>query len=106
MVSLAAASLTLTPTSTPAEVYTQIGSLKELCRQANLFEAALSVLQARGGTAAKGDDSVKQHSTCLKLYQAVRSLKKRDNKKAKTERLYSTLTAAFDAHRQRTLNQD
>ena len=42
----------------------------------------------------------------FKLYQAVRSTKKRDNKKDKTERLYSTLAAAFDAHRRKTLNQD
>ena len=36
----------------------------------------------------------------------MRSAKKRDNKKDKTEQLYSTLAATFDAHRRRTLNQD
>ena len=106
MSSLVAASLTLTPTSTPKQIYARVGSLRDLRRHANLFEAALSVLQARGGTAEQGDDSVKQHSTCFKLYQAVRSLKKRDNKKVKTERLYPTLEAAFDAHRRRTLIRD
>ena len=98
--------LTLTPTSTPAEIYAQIGCLKELRRQSNLFEADLSEQQLRGSTAEKGDGGVKQHSTCFKLYQAVRSLKKRDNKKDTKERLYPTLAAAFDAHRRRTLNQD
>ena len=51
--------LTLTPTSTPTEIYTQITSLTELRRQANLFEAALSNQQSDGD---------KQHSTCFKLY--------------------------------------
>ena len=97
MVSLAATGLTLTATSTPTEIYTQIGSLTELRRQANLFEAAVTDQQPDGG---------KQHFTCFKLYQAVRSAKKRDNKKDKTEQLYSTLAAAFDAHRRKTLNQD
>ena len=106
MVSLAATSLTLIPTSTPREIYAQINSLNDLRRQSNLFEAALSAPQPRGGADEEGNDGVKQRSTCFKLYQAVRSLKKRDNKKDKRERLYSTLAAAFDAHRQRTLDQD
>ena len=98
----------LTPTSTPAEIYARISSLTELRRQSNLFEVALSDQQLRGSTADDGDGGggVKQHSTCFKLYQAVRSLKKRDNKKDKKERLYRTLAAAFDAHRRRTLGQD
>ena len=98
----------LTPTSTPAEIYAQVSSLKELRRQSNLFEAALSEQQLRGSTAEDGDGGggLKQHSTCFKLYQAVRSLKKRDNKKDKKEWLYPTLAAAFDAHRRRTLGQD
>ena len=107
-VSLPATHIMLTPTSTPAEIYAQISSLTELRRQSNLFEAALSEQQLRGSTAEDGDGGggFKQHSTCFKLYQAVRSLKKRDNKKDKKERLYPTLAAAFDAHRRRTLGQD
>ena len=106
MSSLVATSLTLTPTSTPAEIYAQIGTLKEVRCQANQFGAALSEQQLRAGTAEKEDGSVEQHSTCFKLYQAMRSLKKRDNKKDTKERLYPTLAAAFDAHRRRTLDQE
>ena len=94
MVSLAATGLTLTPTSTPTEIYTLITSLTELRRQANLFEAALSNQQPDGG---------KQHSTCFKLYQAVRSAKKRDNKKRQDERQFGTLEDAFNAHRSKAL---
>ena len=86
--------LTLTPTSTPTEIYTLITSLTELRRQANLFEAALSNQQPVGG---------KQHSTCFKLYQAVRSAKKRDNKKRQDERQFDTLEDAFNAHLSKAL---
>ena len=98
--------MSLTPTSTPKEIYAQIDSLTKLRRQANLFEAALSEQQRPADIAEKGDDSVEYHSTCFKLYQAVRSLRKRDNKKETKDQLYPTLVAAFDAHRRRTLTQD
>ena len=106
MESLAASTLTLTPYSTPREIYTQIFSLKDLRYQSSQFEAALSKRQRDVTNEERGSGHAKRHSTCFKLYQAVRPLKKRDNKKDKTERLYPTLAAAFDAHRQKTLSQD
>ena len=69
-----------------------------------MFEAALAAQRTAGGK-EQADDGVKQHSTCFKLYQSVRSLKKRDKKKEKKERRYATLSAAFEAHRQKTLDQ-
>ena len=83
---------TPTPSSTPKQIYTLLTSLTQLRNHANVFEAALTAQRA-AATAAdnkdKVDDDVRQHSTCFRLYQAVRSLKKRDKKKAKEERLYA-----------------
>ena len=100
---------TLTPTSTPKQlkqIYTLLTSLTQLRHHASVFEAALTAQRAAAAADKKDkvDDDVRQHSTCFRLYQAVRSLKKRDKKKAKEERLYTTLTAAFEAHRQKTLD--
>ena len=72
-----------------------------------MFEAALAQQKGSGVRDTddkKDDDHGEKHSTCFKLYQAVRSLKKRDNKKEEKERLYSTLEDAFDAHRHKVLS--
>ena len=95
----------LTLASTPKEIYAQVSSLKDLRHHTAVFEAALVQQKGSGGrhTDDKNDDDHgEKHSTCFKLYQAVRSLKKRDNKKE--QRLYSTLEDAFDAHRHKVLS--
>ena len=100
-----AAALTLT--SSPKDIYAHVSSLKELRHHTAVFEAALAQQKGSGVRDTddkKDDDHGEKHSTCFKLYQAVRSLKKRDNKKEEKERLYSTLEDAFDAHRHKVLS--
>ena len=97
----------LTPTSTSKEIYSQVSSLKELRHHTTVLEAILAEQKTDGGRGAdesKDDNPGDSHSTCFKLCQAVRSLKKRDNKKEKKERLYSTLDDAFNTHRLKILS--
>ena len=72
-----------------------------------MIEAALAQQKGSGGRDTdfeKAANHGEKHSTCFELYQAVRSLKKRDNKKEEKERLYSTLEDAFNAHRHKVLS--
>ena len=83
----------LTLASTPKDIYAQVSSLKELRHHTAVFEAALAQQKGSGGRDTddnNDDDHGVKHSTCFELYQAMCSLKKRDNKKEEKERLYST----------------